>query len=132
MAYINREGGTRSSVLCSLAIKILLWAKDNNIILKARYPQGVLNVRADALSRNILPQTEWSLNPGTRDKLLTWEPDLQIDLFASSLNNQLPKFFSLERKKGGEIIPTDALAEDWNNLTALIFPPFSLRPSGPY
>jgi hypothetical protein len=127
MAYINREGGTRSSVLCALAMKILFWAKDNNITLKARYLQGVLNVRVDALSRNILPQTEWSLNPGTRDRLLTWEPNLQIDLFASSLNNQLPIFFSLE-KKGGEIVPTDALSEDWNNLIALIFPPFNLLP----
>jgi hypothetical protein len=71
MAYINRERETISSVLYTLAMKLLLWARDNNIILKARYLQGVLNVRADALSRNILPQTEWSLNPGTRDKLLT-------------------------------------------------------------
>jgi hypothetical protein len=128
MAYINREGGTRSSVLCALAIKLLLWAKDNNITIKARYLQGILNVRADALSRNLLPQTEWSLNPGTRDRILTWEPGLTIDLFASSLNHQLPLFFSLEKKRGGEIVPTDALTEDWNHLTALIFPPFNLLP----
>jgi hypothetical protein len=70
MAYINREGGTRSSALCTLAIKLHLWAMENNIVLKARYLQGILNVHADALSRNLLPQTEWSLNPVTRDRLL--------------------------------------------------------------
>jgi hypothetical protein len=109
IAYINRQGGTRSSTHCALAIRLHLWSLAHKIALKANYLQGKLNVLADALTRNILSQTEWSLHERTVNRLRCWEPSLQIDLFASSKNHCLPLFFSLE--KGGAHF-ADALLED--------------------
>ena len=62
VAYINKEGGMRSSTLCALLWRILTWCTKNQVTLKARHIPGRLNVVADKLSRlGQTIQTEWSL-----------------------------------------------------------------------
>ena len=54
VAYINKQGSTRSAELCAL----------NSVTLRARHIPGSLNIIADGLSkRNQIQSTEWSLSP---------------------------------------------------------------------
>ena len=50
VAYINRQGGTRSQDLCMRAWTLLQWCQRNNILLRASHIAGKENVLADALS----------------------------------------------------------------------------------
>ena len=63
VAYINKEGGTRSSTLLTKIVLLLEWAQGFCMNLRARHNPGRLNVVADALSRNHqVVQTEWRLH----------------------------------------------------------------------
>ncbi|PIK59666.1 putative TBC1 domain family member 2A [Apostichopus japonicus] len=48
VAYINRQGGTRSERLCRLAWEVITAAEDSGTILRASHIAGKLNVMADA------------------------------------------------------------------------------------
>ena len=61
VAYINKQGGTRSAELCALMWRILTWC---SVTLRARNIPGSLSMIADSLSRrNQIQSTEWSLSP---------------------------------------------------------------------
>ena len=65
VAYINKEGGMKSSSLCALLWRIMSWCNGNQVTLRARHIPGRLNMIADKLSRlGQTIQTEWSLHPG--------------------------------------------------------------------
>ena len=65
VAYLRKEGGTRSPLLNSLAQEILRWAESLSIRLAPQFLPGAQNVLADALSRpHQLPHSEWSLHRG--------------------------------------------------------------------
>ena len=84
VAYLRKEGGTRSPFLNSLAQGILRWSESLAIRLAPQYIPGSLNVLADTLSRpHQLPHTEWSLNQDVFQSLRRRWP-VQIDLFATS------------------------------------------------
>ena len=64
VAYLRKEGGTRSPFLNSLAQGILRWSESLSLRLAPQFIPGSLNLLADTLSRpHQLPHTEWSLNP---------------------------------------------------------------------
>ena len=95
VAYVNKEGGTRSGPLCALLWRILTWCAKKQETLKAPHIPGRLNVVADKLSR--LGQTihpEWSLLPEVFQILCSKWHRPQIDLFATRFNNKLPQFVS--------------------------------------
>ncbi|XP_071832413.1 uncharacterized protein [Apostichopus japonicus] len=58
VAYINRQGGTRSERLCRLAWEVITAAEDSGTILRASHIAGKLNVMADALSRGHIDPNE--------------------------------------------------------------------------
>ena len=65
VAYLRKEGGTRSPLLNSLAQEILRWTESLSIRLAPQFLPGSQNVLADALSRpHQLPHSEWSLTHG--------------------------------------------------------------------
>ena len=65
VAYVNKQGGTVSRSLCSLASQLLRWAESLDVHLDARYLPGQSNVLADLLSRrDQVIGTEWSLSSG--------------------------------------------------------------------
>ena len=73
VAYINKQGGTRSAELCALMWRILTWCDQNNVTLRARYVLGSLNVIVDGLSRrNQVQSTEWSLSPQIFKQIRWW------------------------------------------------------------
>ena len=94
VSYLNHMGGTKSQTLIETARQVWEWCLQRNITLSAQYLPRLENVRADFLSRYLTDRTDWHLNPTivqAIDRL--WGP-LEVDLFATRLTAQLPRFFS--------------------------------------
>ena len=126
VAYLRKEGGTRSPLLNSLAQEILRWTESLSIRLAPQFLPGSQNVLADALSRpHQLPHSEWSLNMDVFLSLRRLWP-VQIDLFATSDNRRCSIYFSplQDPMSAG----TDAFLQSWDGLQAYAFPPVSLIP----
>ena len=97
VAYVNKQSGTVSCSLCSLASQLLRWSESLDVHLSARYLPGQSDVLADLLSlRDQVIGTEWSLHPQVaRDLLHRWGSP-SIDPFATSFNaSKLPLYCSL-------------------------------------
>ena len=126
VAYLRKEGGTRSPLLNSWAQEILRWTESLSIRLAPQFLPGSQNVLADALSRpHQLPHSEWSLNMDVFLSLRRLWP-VQIDLFATSDNHRCSIYFSPlhDPLSAG----TDAFLQSWDGLQAYAFPPVSLIP----
>ena len=126
VAYLRKEGGTRSPLLNTLAQEILRWTESLSIRLAPQFLPGSNNVLADALSRpHQLPNTEWSLNVTVFLSLRRLWP-VQIDLFATSDNHRCSIYFSPFRdpRSAG----TDAFLQSWDGLQAYAFPPVAVIP----
>ena len=134
VAYLRKEGGTRSPLLNILAQEILRWTESLSICLAPQFLPGSNNVLADALSRpHQLPHTEWSLNMTVFLSLRRLWP-VQIDLFATSATHRCSIYFSPFRdpRSAG----TDAFLQSWDGLQAYAFHPVAVirvfsRSSGP-
>ncbi|XP_021339803.1 uncharacterized protein LOC110441027 [Mizuhopecten yessoensis] len=62
VAYLQRQGGTRSPALCAFSTQVLLLCQEISLDLTVRHLPGRLNVLADNLSRSRSPVfTEWTL-----------------------------------------------------------------------
>ena len=60
VAYVNKQGGTVSRSLFSLASQLLRWTESLDVHLDARYFPGQSNILADLLSRrDQVIGTEW-------------------------------------------------------------------------
>ena len=93
-AYINKMGGTHSKSLANLAIDLWEWCFQNHLIVSAQHLPGRLKVRADRESRVLEDSSDWKLSPDIFQTLQNkWGP-FEVDLFASRLTKQLPKFAS--------------------------------------
>ena len=121
--YVNNMGGTKQ--LCnSVARKIWEWAKQRSVWLLAAHLPGKLNVEADKLSRTLHSNIEWSLDQTVFQQVVTQLGPIEFDLFASRLNNQVPKYSSWMPDPGAKVC--DAFSFSWNGLNAYAFPPFAL------
>jgi hypothetical protein len=126
VAYINKQGGTQSPSLCMLAWKLLKWAIERDITLRAIHLRGKDNILADRLSRTFADPLEWQLNPQVVWRVCqVWGAPL-IDLFASQQNHQFPVFCS--RVQDPQAYHVDALTMDWGNMYGYAFPPICLIP----
>ena len=126
VSYLKKAGGTRSPTLNSMAQMILRECESLSIVLMPQFVAGSLNVLADALSReHQVLGSEWTLCHQVFTEIQrTWS--VSVDLFATSLNNQLPVYFSpvLDPMSAG----TDAMLQNWDGLEAYAFPPFAMIP----
>mgnify|MGYP003471155369 FL=1 len=124
--YVKNQGGTRSRPLCRLRVDVLQLCAALDVLRGARDFPGRLNLVADGLSRTQLPPTEWSLHPQVFQRILRLFPGMQLDLFATRYNNQLPNFISPfpDPLAAG----MDALSLDWADRDLYAFPPFPLIP----
>ena len=126
VAYLRKEGGTRSPLLNSLAQEILRWTEFLSIRLAPQFLRGSNNVLADALSSpRQLPHSEWSLNLTVFQSLRRLWP-VQIDLFATSANHRCSVSFSpfWDPISAG----TGAFLQSWDGLQAYAFPPVAIIP----
>ena len=125
VAYVNKQGGTVSRALCSLASCLLRWMESLDIHLDVRYLPGQANVLADLLSRHgQVVGTEWSLHPQVARSLFRVWGNPSIDLFATCLNAKLPLYCSLVPDP--HAVFEDAFRHPWDDLDLYAFPPFSL------
>ncbi len=124
VAYVNHMGGTHSHKLNSLAKEIWHWALARKIHLSATHIPGRSNCLADELSRQFSDRTEWRLHENVFNQLTRIFHKPLIDLFASRLNTQLPKFISWQPDPRAWRV--QALRIRWTHLQAYAFPPFNL------
>lgn len=126
VAYINKQGGTRSLKLLDAAKQILLFCQRHHCHLIARYIPGPYNGIADGLSRDkALP--EWHLKKGAVSNIFKLFGEPEIDLFASKRSAVVPAYVS-ERAEDKHSQFIDAFSRAWKYNLAWIFPPPALIP----
>ena len=125
LAYIVKQGGTKSWSLFNLVRDLIFWLEKHNIELMPQFIAGEKNVVADALSRKgqVLP-TEWTLHQQVCDQLWRLWGQPQVDLFATSLNKRLPNYMAPHADP--QAIAVDAFLQDWSNGDHYAFPPFAV------
>ena len=125
VACITNKGSTRSPPLWKWSLRILLLARKREFYLRAVHIRGVSNVLADALSRATPINTEWTLDNESFGLIQTLLPDLQVDLFATRNNNQLPLFVSPVLDSRTPLV--DAFRQDWSQWERIyLFPPIAM------
>ena len=126
LAYLRKQGGTRSSSLNVVAQELLRLCESQSVRLLPQFIPGHLNVVADSLSRRSqVLGSEWTLCPQAVSELLRRWP-ANIDLFVTSLNHCLPVYFSPIYNP--QSTGMDAMLKSWDGLQAYAFPPFGLLP----
>ena len=93
-------------------------------MISAEHLPGKLNTTADHKSRLKGDSSEWMLDPAVFHQIMEALGPCQIDLFASRLSAQLPRYMSWRPDPGS--IATDALSQPWMGIRGFAFPPFSL------
>ena len=127
VAYINHQGGTHSPSLCRLALDLWGWCLPRQIHLVASHIPGQENLLADFLSRGKFLPSEWKLKTSVFQRICqVLSPPPEIDLFASLLNFQLPKYCA--RNRDPQAWKVDAMSFCWSGLHLYAFPPFSMLP----
>lgn len=124
VAYINKQGGTTSKVLCDLAIELWKFCIHRNLCISASHISGVSNDRADELSRRSSSEHSYFLLQDVFDSLSEFLSfPLSLDCFASRLNNKLPKFISRFKDPSSSLV--DAFSLTWTD-NLYLFPPVPL------
>lgn len=123
ISYVNRMGGIQYPHLNDLARSLWKWCEQRNLWVYASYVNTKEN-RADAASRVVNPDTEWSLSDETFQDIIKYFGQPDIDLFASRDNAKCTRFISW--KQDPDAVSVDAFTVDWQTYYFYAFPPFSL------
>ena len=121
VAYLTKEGGTRSPELCDLAFTVLRKCDLYTINLRPAYLPGMANLEADGLSRGKKLQ-EWTLQGSTVRELFRKWGGPHTDLFASREAHHLPRYYTLDRRDH-RAAGHDAFLHKWSKSLYLAFPP---------
>lgn len=124
VAYINNMGGTVSPQLTNLSKALWMWALSKDIVLSAEYIPGETNCVADAESRTMRDRADWKLHSQIFNAINQELGPLEVDLFASRLSTQLPRFFSWRPDPLAEA--TDAFSQQWEQFRGYANPPWCL------
>lgn len=123
VAAINHMG-TSVPALCAIAKDTHLLAKDLGITLRAQHLPGLRNDWADRLSRTAKDSTDWKLHPDLFAQLCRHWFRPTIDLFATRVNRQVPRFYSY--RPDPDALATDAFLQPWAQDMCYANPPFNL------
>ncbi|MEL6802184.1 MAG: reverse transcriptase domain-containing protein [Bacteroidota bacterium] len=123
---VIHKAGSKSLDLHALALDLLEECENRLLVLFPRHIRGAVNVAADALSREEVLPAEWEVPGKSFNHLQECHyATLQIDLFASPLNNKLPLYYC--PFPFPQALAEDALAQDWNQFSQIyLFPPPNL------
>ncbi|KAG1142990.1 hypothetical protein G6F37_012541 [Rhizopus arrhizus] len=124
--YTTKAGGTASVHLQDYAVKIQDLCNMYNLNVIYQHIKGVDNVEADQLSRTKKPLYESTIPKRFfRTIQSLWGP-LDIDMFASRQNTQLPRYWSL--RPDPQAMATDAFLQQWPMIGLYAYPPWKLIP----
>lgn len=124
IAQINKFGGTRSPLLLDLTTKIWNHCLTTGTRLKTTYVPSQFNP-ADAPSRRMIVQLEWSIDPTFFLQLEETWGHHTIDLFATATNRKVPRYISWSPEK--EAWSQDAFNSNWSKMGRVYAcPPWSL------
>ena len=125
IVYCINRNGSRSPQINHVILAILGLARRKNWHLSASHIAGVRNVTADSLSRSAPLESEWSLDKRSFLFVQTLVPNLEVDLFATAENHQLPQYVAPNLDP--QAVGIDAMALNWNQWESIyIFPPFNM------
>ena len=126
VAYLRKQGSTRSPLLNPIGQRILLWAESLPVVLVPQFIMGRNNVLADFLSRpNQIQDSKWTLKPEVFMELRKKWPAM-IDLFATTSNHLCSLYFSPFHNQSA--LGMDAFLQNWDGYQVYVFPPWSLIP----
>ena len=95
LTYLVKMGGIRNLLMIQEAKEIWEFCSANQITLTAEYLTGTLNTRADKASREMKNwSSEWILNKPIFQKMKQTLGPVDVDLFATRLCHQIPKYIS--------------------------------------
>lgn len=126
VAYINKEGGTKSKKLLRLTEQLLTLLDQLNICLTAQYFPGRYNAEVDALSRQ-KPAPEWHLTDEATAIIFRKWGVPEVDVFASETAHVVEKYVSRDPQDMAALFH-NAFCRQWNFRLAWIFPPPNLIP----
>ena len=128
VAYITKQGGTKSSEMTSLTRELLALTQKFDITLLANHLAGEKNAVADLLSRKgQVIKNEWRLDETTFNLIQRESPfgPATLDLFANALNHQLPRYGSPHHDDQAVLV--DALTSPWPRVEVIYaFPPTTI------
>jgi hypothetical protein len=125
VCYINKEGGTKSAQLTAIAKLITGFCEQCQLSVQAVHLAGVLNGEADKESRSSSDASDWMLDSQIFASLNEIWP-MEVDLFGSFWNAQLPRFVSWRPQP--EAMAVNAFSVNWSDFLGYLFPPFSMIP----
>ena len=102
------------------------WCIPRNLFLIAEHLPGQQNVLADHESRSLKDRCDWMINPQLLHQIQDQLGPCQVDLFASRLTRQLPRYFSWRIDPQAEAV--DAFKQDWSQYRGFANPPWCLIP----
>ena len=113
ISYLLSQGRTKSSLLNSVAQRILRLVESIPVVLAPWFIKGKNNVLADALSRpNQVQVSEWTLKKEVFLELQRRWP-VMLDLFTTSLNRQCFIYFSPYHDP--KALGMDAFLQTWDD-----------------
>ena len=124
VAYVNKQGSTRSKPCNTIARDIWMFAIEREIWVTAAHCPGSENCDADEASRVFDDNTEWSLRQDLFEGICKILGQPEIDLFASRLNHKVDRYCAWQPDPGAIFI--DSLMYDWSQENVYAFPPFSI------
>lgn len=125
VACVNHMGTSHSRVCNEITFTIWQWCLQHNVWISAAFIPGKENTAADYESRHFNWDAEWKLDTSIlRDAFTELGVNPTVDLFASRVNAQLPRYASY--RPDPEAFAVDAFSLSWRNLTVYAFPPFSV------
>ncbi|KAG1133897.1 hypothetical protein G6F38_013197 [Rhizopus arrhizus] len=125
LSYINKQGGTRSLSLMTLAIDLWKYCLKHQIHLTAQHIPGVENNIADRESRKIFYKNQWRIHPTAFQTLQQQFGFHDVDLFADRITHLLPKYVSWKPDPGA--LTHDAFSLSWSQFrNPWINPPWNM------
>ncbi|XP_063360688.1 uncharacterized protein LOC134649790 [Cydia amplana] len=126
IAYLRKEGGTKSSSLMGITRKVFKLLDQYHIHLTAHHIPGRFNGEADHISR-LRTDPEWHLLPEVTQVIFQkWGVPL-VDLMASKSAHVVPQYVSLDMLDQKALFH-DAFSRNWDFPLAWVFPPPFLIP----
>ena len=99
-----------------------MWAFQRDIMLTAQHIPGTSNCVVDEESRTIRDHTDWKLSPLVFNRINEIFGPLEIDLLASRLTHQLPRYFSW--RPDPMVKATNTFQQNWGTLKGFANPPW--------